>query len=250
LNKDDVNKRAAQAVAGDVSSTNFSSIFDPIRQLLGNLNTPGTFTQLAPAKDAYDVLNQGKMLANVFQLAISSWLRSPSANAAAGGAENSQHITGFAVDFAGIMSKMDALASFARQLLGKVFTQVLWQVADHFDHVHIGWLHKRHGGRVRPGEPTIVGETGQEGFFPDRPGMILSNAKLARLLSLGNRVDQIQSALAGRAGGAIAVRDRPSVTQNNEITLVHPVPDPGSVVAALNSRLDGFARIATAGMTP
>lgn len=250
----EVNERAALAIAGDVPAGNFANIFDPLRGILGNVSAGvASSSNIGPARDKYDVLSQAKLLAQAFGVNVGSWLRSRQANLAAGGSPTSQHLSGFAVDFplgAGAMQdELNKLAGFASQLIGKVFTQVLWQVRDHFDHVHLGWLHRRHGGRVSEGDPTIVGETGTEAFFPDRPGMIVSHAMLNRLLALGSRVAAIEAMLTGTrtTAGQGAIQDRPTVEQHNDITLVHPVPDPSSIMAALNSRLDMFARTATAG---
>lgn len=246
----DANAEIAQVIAGNKQWGEVMNNIDPTGGLLTGV-PGGAGGVIGPAKDKYDVYAQGQLLAKAFTLAISSWQRSIVGNTAAGGATNSQHITGFAVDFAGIWQNMDKLAKFARQLVGKAFTQVLWQIADHFDHVHIGWLHRRAGGRVQKGQPLIVGETGQEGFVPDSNGMILSNAKLQRLLSMGRRVDKIEGILSSGRAGAVAVgQSRPMIQQTNDITLVHPNNDPSSIMAALNARLDMFARTATAGLAP
>lgn len=67
--------------------------------------------------------------------------RSPQHNARVGGAKNSDHLWGGAVDFFGPKANMDKLAAWARAHSGpgKPFRIVLWQVKGHFDHVHISF---------------------------------------------------------------------------------------------------------------
>lgn len=50
----------------------------------------------------------------------------------------SQHAWGNAIDIAGSRSTLDQVATFARSRAMRPYvSQVLWQVADHYDHVHI-----------------------------------------------------------------------------------------------------------------
>lgn len=87
------------------------------------------------------VLQTGNALAAQFGLAVGSHIRTPEHNAAIGGARNSDHLTGMAVDISGSQAQMAALAAWARQHEGpgQLFKYVLWQVPDHYDHVHLSF---------------------------------------------------------------------------------------------------------------
>lgn len=69
-------------------------------------------------------------------LRVTSTLRSPASNAAAGGSPTSYHLdrTDPAVDVAGPVSSMDRLAARARGKGG--WRELLWRTAGHYDHVH------------------------------------------------------------------------------------------------------------------
>lgn len=71
-------------------------------------------------------------------LTITSGYRSPAKDKAVGGTGRGYHTLGQALDVAGSKSAMDAFAKWAKHT-GK-FRSVLWQVAGHYDHVHVSWL--------------------------------------------------------------------------------------------------------------
>jgi len=75
---------------------------------------------------------------------ISSGYRSPELNKAIGGATNSQHSVGEALDLQGIKSENHEIFNFIKDNL--VFDQLIWEFGDHTDP---DWVHvsfKRNGG--------------------------------------------------------------------------------------------------------
>ncbi|MGG1343868.1 hypothetical protein ABE244_25590 [Bacillus toyonensis] len=52
------------------------------------------------------------------------------------------HSKGMAMDFAGPKDSMEKFATYAKQ--SGLFTEVLWQVDGHYDHVHVGWETGKH----------------------------------------------------------------------------------------------------------
>lgn len=87
--------------------------------------------QVTPAAiNAYNV-------ATSMGLRLTSAYRDPAHNARVGGSKKSAHMQGRAYDFAGSKAQMDAFARWAKQ--SGLFKQVLWQVAGHYDHVHVSW---------------------------------------------------------------------------------------------------------------
>lgn len=79
----------------------------------------------------------GATVAAEFGLTVSSHTRTPEHNAEVGGARNSDHLWGGAVDIAGDEAKMDALYEWAQQYEGpgKPFRIVI----DEGDHIHISF---------------------------------------------------------------------------------------------------------------
>ncbi|PPF39978.1 tape measure protein [Pseudoclavibacter sp. AY1H1] len=77
------------------------------------------------------------ILAKYPSLMITDTYRDPAYNAAVGGSPTSYHMdaTNPAVDVAGPYSVMDAFANEVRSIGG--WRQILWEVAGHFDHVHV-----------------------------------------------------------------------------------------------------------------
>jgi hypothetical protein len=70
-------------------------------------------------------------------LKITSAYRSPKHNASVGGSRTSYHMKGQAYDVGGPKHKLDQFAAWARS--SGLFRKVLWQVKDHYDHVHVDW---------------------------------------------------------------------------------------------------------------
>lgn len=71
-------------------------------------------------------------------LTITSAYRSSAEDKRVGGTGTGDHTKGLALDVAGSVSKMNAYAKWAKE--SKLFRIVLWQVADHYDHVHVAWV--------------------------------------------------------------------------------------------------------------
>lgn len=181
--------------------------------MLGNLEDPaGKLETVIPPVPRFwtsfeDMLQQAKLIASMFNVMITSTLRDPIRNAQVGGAPGSLHLTGRAVDFAGPYPNMNNLAVWARNFTA-IFQEILWLVAGHFDHVHLGWRslpRRQHGGGVRGGEPYLVGEAGAEIFFPTQSGFVMSNddakaiAEFARAASQQGSVSEPITVISNNA---------------------------------------------------
>lgn len=148
-----------------------------------------------PSSGPADTLAMANIIAKRFGVLISSFLR-PGARTTTGNL--SQHAVGMAADFSNGSSptpQMDALAEWARKLIGKAFYQVLYRTmlgGNHFNHVHIGWIPRRHGGNVRRSGHYMTGEEGPEPFIPNSSGFILSNARLDRMLNVDRRLGMLE----------------------------------------------------------
>lgn len=176
----------------------------------------------------------------------------------------SQHTQGMAADFDGAASALTHAATEMSKLVGRVFKQVIWlnslwkggksgfgYVGGHMDHMHLGWIPRRMGGRVRAGQTYWTGENGPEPLIPDSSGFVLSNAKLGRLLSMGDRVGAMESMFMRGGNGSMSAGGGTSpVTQTNnfDVKVVHAVPDVSSLMAVLATRLESFARSALPSM--
>jgi peptidoglycan hydrolase-like protein with peptidoglycan-binding domain len=78
--------------------------------------------------------------ARKLNLTLTSGYRSPADDKRVGGTGHGDHTKGIALDFAGSVKNMDSFAKWCKanqKALG--LRVVLWQVADHYDHVHIAW---------------------------------------------------------------------------------------------------------------
>lgn len=75
--------------------------------------------------------------ASEFGLTITSGYRSSQKDIAVGGTGRGYHVLGQALDVAGNWNKMDQFAKWAKG--SGMFRSVLWQVAGHYDHVHVSW---------------------------------------------------------------------------------------------------------------
>ncbi len=65
------------------------------------------------------------------------------------------HSQGMAMDFAGSKEQMDQFAKWAKT--SPLFTEVLWQTAGHYDHVHVGWQEGKHqAGKMYVGDKTLI----------------------------------------------------------------------------------------------
>ena len=92
-----------------------------------------------------DTIAQARLIAKMFGITpnIASELRrynNPAYNAAIGGANNSLHVAGRAMDYTGRESSLDAASAWAKKYLGVAFDEVLWKTKGHYDHLHIGWM--------------------------------------------------------------------------------------------------------------
>jgi peptidoglycan hydrolase-like protein with peptidoglycan-binding domain len=70
-------------------------------------------------------------------LTITSAYRSPAEDKRVGGTGTGYHTLGQALDVAGSKANMDKFAQWAKS--SGLFRSVLWQVPDHYDHVHVSW---------------------------------------------------------------------------------------------------------------
>lgn len=75
--------------------------------------------------------------AQELKLTVTSGYRSAAEDKRVGGTGTGYHVLGQALDVAGAKAAMDTFAKWAKAS-GK-FRSVLWQVADHYDHVHVSW---------------------------------------------------------------------------------------------------------------
>lgn len=82
--------------------------------------------------------------AKEYNLRYTSGYRSPAHDKAVGGTGNGDHTRGLAADFAGSYANMDKFGKWAKA--SGLFRWVGWQVADHYDHVHVSWTASGHIG--------------------------------------------------------------------------------------------------------
>lgn len=113
-------------------------------------------------------------------LTITSGYRSPEKDKAVGGTGKGYHTLGQALDVAGTKAKMDSYAKWAKQ--SGLFRSVLWQVAGHYDHVHVSWDASSsdytipEGGTVKEGNKggiveaiqKLLGGLKVDGFFGEK----------------------------------------------------------------------------------
>lgn len=93
----------------------------------------GKLDGLKMTNSAKQAISQAQKLG----LTITSGYRSKAEDIRVGGTGKGYHTLGQALDVAGSKSKMDQYAKWAKE--SKLFRSVLWQVAGHFDHVHVSW---------------------------------------------------------------------------------------------------------------
>jgi murein L,D-transpeptidase YcbB/YkuD len=88
---------------------------------------------LKMTKSAQQAIDKAKEMG----LTITSAYRSPEHDKQVGGTGTGYHVLGQALDVAGKWDKMDAYAKWAKS--SGLFRSVLWQVAGHYNHVHVSW---------------------------------------------------------------------------------------------------------------
>lgn len=101
--------------------------------------------------------------AKFYGLTITSGYRSPEHDKRVGGTGKGYHTLGQALDVAGSKSAMDQFASWAKK--SGLFRSVLWQVAGHYDHVHVSWNAsdvKTGGGTLKEGDKGSLVEVIQK----------------------------------------------------------------------------------------
>jgi nucleoid-associated protein YgaU len=76
--------------------------------------------------------------AKEFNLRITSTTRTPAESVSVGGYATDDHTKGLALDVAGSKANMDKFAKWAKA--SGLFRWVGWQVAGHYNHVHVSWL--------------------------------------------------------------------------------------------------------------
>jgi TP901 family phage tail tape measure protein len=96
-----------------------------------------------------DTIAQAVAIGKMFGITpnIASQMRrynNPAYNAAIGGAANSLHVQGLAMDYGlgggNTFGELSSAAAWARKYQGKFFDEVLWQSSGHYDHLHLGWI--------------------------------------------------------------------------------------------------------------
>lgn len=104
-------------------------------------------------------------------LRITSAYRSPAHDKQVGGTGKGYHTLGQALDVAGSFAKMDAFAKWAKN--SGLFRSVLWQVAGHYNHVHVSW---NLSGTSSPSAPVI--QEGSKGGIVEAIQRLLGGLKI------------------------------------------------------------------------
>lgn len=99
---------------------------------------PTTVTTRPGIEVNQQILPQTLSIAKTFGVKVNSGYRSPAHNAAVGGAKDSDHLTGDAVDFTGTPAQMETLHAWAVQQ-GFPYVEPMDQAKNH---VHISFLRK------------------------------------------------------------------------------------------------------------
>lgn len=107
-------------------------------------------------------LKLNSQLQEAYNKAISSGLRFTSgfrAGSKGPSGRPDSHSQGMAMDFAGNPAQMAVFAEWAKK--SGLFTEVLYQTAGHYDHVHVGWQEGKHqAGKVYVGDGTLIDRVG------------------------------------------------------------------------------------------
>lgn len=107
-------------------------------------------------------------------LRITSAHRTSAHDKAVGGTGRGYHVLGQALDVAGSKGSMDAFAKWAKA--SGLFRSVLWQVAGHYDHVHVSWnldgtekndgtISKGDNGGIVAAIQKLLGGLNNKGYF-------------------------------------------------------------------------------------
>lgn len=65
------------------------------------------------------------------------------------------HSAGMAMDFAGSQAQMKQFSEWAK--MSGLFTEVLYETAGHYDHVHVGWQEGKHqAGKTYVGDHKLI----------------------------------------------------------------------------------------------
>jgi peptidoglycan hydrolase-like protein with peptidoglycan-binding domain len=106
-------------------------------------------------------------------LTLTSAWRSPAKDRAVGGTGTGYHTLGQAYDLAGSWRAMDMFAKACKE--SGLFRSVLWQVAGHYDHVHVSW--HATGTSYTPPSDGIV-ENGNKGGLVETIQKLLGGIKV------------------------------------------------------------------------
>jgi hypothetical protein len=149
---------------------------------------------------------------NEYGLTITSAWRSSADDKRVGGTGKGYHVLGQALDSAGDRRSMDSYAKWAKE--SGLFRSVLWQVPDHYDHVHVSW---------DATDSTPVNGTGQqanssgEGFF-DRLANWLKGA-LTGVEIVGAQTEEsiaeFKDNQMGREEGILSSENWAKITEGN-----------------------------------
>lgn len=138
--------RSSGKITGRDSVTTTSNYVSRVSSIMGQTVGRGTVNPTArlastsnrPQQTTAQLVAQiGREIERAFNVRISSHERTASRNSAVGGAKNSDHLWGGALDLVGAQDDLDRLAEWAKG--NPMFRWVGWQVAGHFDHAHLSF---------------------------------------------------------------------------------------------------------------
>ncbi|MEK5046143.1 hypothetical protein [Bacillus sp. FSL L8-0637] len=115
------------------------------------------------------------------------------------------HSQGMAMDFAGNPSQMKLFAEWAKKT--GLFTEVLYETAGHYDHVHVGWQEGKHQtGKTYVGDHKLIDRVG-DGALGDlqtvgnTSGGVSSGDKAGLATSLFNGIFRVLMIIICLIGG-------------------------------------------------